>query len=130
MSTAPRTIALELLLKAEAAGQYANIALDTALSRHAELTGADRALCTALFYGVIERRITLDHVIDGLSGIAPSSIEARVRMILRMALCQLCFFDRIPDHAAINEAVEQTPRRSKGFVNAIATLPFFSSSTR
>ena len=119
MSASPRALALELLCRTEAAGQYANIALDTALSREKELSAVDRALCTALFYSVIEHRITLDHIINGLATVAPSAIEVRVRMILRMALAQLLYFDRIPDHAAVAEAVELTPRRSKGFVNAV-----------
>lgn len=113
-----RAVALDVLLRCEAAGQYANIALDTAQKR-AGLTGADRALLTALFYSVTEHRITLDHVIDRLSAIPPSSIEKRVRMILRLGLCQLLYFDRIPDHAAINETVSLAASRSKGFVNAM-----------
>ncbi len=113
-----RAVALDVLLRCEAAGQYANIALDTAQKR-AGLVGADRALLTALFYGVTEHRITLDHVIDRLSSIPPSSIEKKVRMILRLGLCQLLYFDRIPDHAAINETVSLAPTRSKGFVNAL-----------
>ena len=113
-----RAVALDVLLRCEAAGQYANIALDTAQKR-AGLEGADRALLTALFYGVTEHRITLDHVIDRLSSIAPSAIEKKVRMILRLGLCQLIYFDRIPDHAAINETVSLAPSRSKGFVNAL-----------
>ncbi len=113
-----RAVAQEVLLRAEAAGQYADRALDAALSREA-LSAQDKALVTTLFYGVIEHRITLDHIIDGLSGIAPSAIERGVRMALRMALYQLQYLDRIPDHAAINEAVDLVPRRSKGFVNAI-----------
>ena len=113
-----RAAVLELLLKCEAAGQYANIALDTAQKR-AALEGADRALFTALFYGVTEHRITLDHIIDRLSSIAPSAIEPRVRGALRLGLCQLLYFDRIPDHAAINESVELVNTRSKGFVNAL-----------
>ena len=119
MSTSPRALALELMLRAEAAEQYANLALDTALSRERDMGAPDRALCTALFYSAIEHRITLDHIINDLSSIPPSAIETRVRGILRLALCQLLWFDRIPDHAAINEAVEMTPRRSKGFVNAL-----------
>ena len=115
----PRALALELLLRCEAAGQYANLALDSALTRERAMTGVDKALCTALFYSVIEHRITLDHIINGLSSIAPAAIEQRVRMILRMGLSQLLYFDRIPDHAAIHEAVELTPKRSKGFVNAV-----------
>ena len=114
-----RVVALEVLLRCEAAGQYANLALDSALKRESALSGADKALCTALFYGVIEHKLLLDHVIDEASSIPPSAIERRVRMLLRMGLCQLLYFDRIPDHAAINETVELTPRRSRGFVNAI-----------
>ena len=109
---------LELLLRCEAAGQYANIALDTALKR-GDLEGADRNLFTALFYGVTEHRITLDHIIDDLSSIAPSAIERRVRMALRLGLCQLLYFDRIPQHAAVDESVALVPARSRGFVNAI-----------
>ncbi|MBE6702386.1 MAG: 16S rRNA (cytosine(967)-C(5))-methyltransferase RsmB [Ruminococcaceae bacterium] len=114
-----RTLALDLLLRCEAAGQYANLALDHALRRESGITGADKALCTALFYATIEHKITLDYIIDGASSIPPSAIEKRVRMILRMGLCQLLYFDRVPDHAAINETVDMTPKRSKGFVNAI-----------
>jgi 16S rRNA (cytosine967-C5)-methyltransferase len=116
--TTARAGVLELLLRCEAAGQYANIALDTALNRSG-LQDADRALFTALFYGVIEHRITLDHIIDRLASMSPSGIERRVRMLLRLGLCQLLYFDRIPDHAAIYETVALTPGRSKGFVNAL-----------
>ena len=117
-NTTVRGAVLELLLRAETSGQYSNIALDTALSRGA-VTGADRGLFTALFYSVTEHRITLDHIIDTFSGIPPSSIEKRVRMILRLGLAQLLYFDRIPDHAAVGESVALAPARSRGFVNAI-----------
>ena len=116
--TTVRGSVLELLLRCEAAGQYTNIALDTALKR-AHPQGADRGLFTALFYAVTEHRITLDHIIDSLSTLPPSKIEQRVRMALRLGLCQLLYFDRIPDHAAINESVALVPARSRGFVNAL-----------
>ena len=118
MATA-REIALEELLRLEAAGQYADRTLNAALTRATALSPADRGFLTHLFYGVIERRITLDAVIDARASIAPSAIERRVRMLLRMGLYQLRYMDRVPDHAAINETVNMTPRRSKGFVNAI-----------
>ena len=113
-----RAAVCELLLRCEAAGQYSNIALDTALSR-GHFTGADRGLFTALFYSVTEHRLTLDHVIDTFSKLPASKIEPRVRTALRLGLCQLLYFDRIPDHAAINESVALVPTRSRGFVNAI-----------
>lgn len=118
MATTARRIALDCLDRAEASGQYSNIALDTTLKR-AELSEADARLVTALFYSVVEHRITLDAVIDARATLPPSAIERRVRLILRLALAQLLYFDRIPERAAIHEAVELTPRRSKGFVNAL-----------
>lgn len=118
MAASARAVALSCLDRTEAAGQYSNLALDTALTR-ASLDDADARLATALFYSVLEHRITLDAVIDARATLPPSAIERGVRQILRLALAQLLYFDRIPDHAAINEAVTAAPRRSKGFVNAI-----------
>ena len=113
-----RALTLDLLLRAEAAGQYGDRALGAALERSA-LSPADKSFVTALFYGVTERRVTLDAIIDDRAKLAPSAIETRVRTILRMGLYQLLYMDRVPDHAAIDEAVTLTPRRSKGFVNAL-----------
>lgn len=113
-----RAIALTTLDRAEAAGQYSNIALDTAIERSGT-DGADRALLTSLVYGTIEHKITLDHIIDSRSSIPPSKIERTTRNILRMGLYQFIFLDRIPDHAAANESVDLAGKRSKGFVNAM-----------
>ena len=54
------------LKRCERSGQYSNIALDNAL-KSSELSQNDRALTAMLFYGVIERRITLDFYISALS---------------------------------------------------------------
>ena len=118
MTPTVRGAALELLLRCEAAGQYANLALDNAQKR-ANFEGPDRALLTALFYAVVEHRITLDHIIDGLCDRSPAGVERRVRMILRLGLAQLLYFDRIPDHAAVSETVALAPAHSRGFVNAL-----------
>ena len=119
MMRTARGVAVELLLRAEAAGQFADRALDAALKRETELGDRDRALVTTLFYGVIEHRITLDYVIDSLITVPPSAVEREVRAVLRVAFYQLIYLTRIPDHAAINEAVSACSRRSKGFVNAV-----------
>lgn len=112
-----RAIALDVLTKCEAGG-YSNIALDTVIKRN-DLTSQDRSLLTALVYGVIERRITLDHYISSLSSISNSKIERDTRNLLRMGLYQLAYMEKIPPHAAINETVSLANKRSKGFVNAI-----------
>lgn len=112
-----RALALDVLTKCESGG-YSNIALDTVIKRN-NLTNADRALMTALIYGVIERKITLDYIISHLSSIPNSKIEKDTRNILRMGLYQLIYMRKIPAHAALNETVNLANKRSKGFVNAI-----------
>ncbi len=112
-----RALALDALTRCEAGG-YSNIALDTIIKRNC-LSGSDRALLTALTYGVIERKITLDHMIGRLSSITDSKIERDTRNILRLGLYQLAYMDKIPAHAALNETVSLANKRSKGFVNAI-----------
>lgn len=113
-----RTLVLELLLKAEGSKQYSNIALDNALKK-SELSPADKGLASALFYGVIERRITLDYQIKSLSSRELAKIDSRTLNALRIGLYQLIYLNRIPHHAAINESVSLCPRKSAGFANAI-----------
>ena len=113
-----RQLALKVLLRCEKSGGYSPIVLDTALSR-SELEAKDRALATALVTAVISHRITLDYIIGRLSSIPEEKIEPETKNILRLGLCQLRYFDRIPAHAAVNESVVLAPHRSAGFVNAL-----------
>ena len=113
-----RSLALVTLKKCEASGQYSNIALDLALNK-SELSSSDRALATTLFYGVIEKRITLDYIISRLSSREIKDIDRDTLALLRMGIYQLRFLDRIPDHAAINETVSLATAKTKGFVNAV-----------
>ncbi len=114
----PRAVAFELLLKSERSGQFSNIVLDQALDS-SELSEADKRLASLLFYGVTEKKITLDHRISELSARPLSDIEPTVLCLARMGLYQLMFTERIPPHAAINETVSLCPRRASGFVNAL-----------
>ncbi|MBR3895025.1 MAG: 16S rRNA (cytosine(967)-C(5))-methyltransferase RsmB [Clostridia bacterium] len=118
MTTNIRAVALTVLDKCTAAGQYSNIALDTALKRN-PLSPADRGLLTSLVYGTLEHLLTLDHFISALSSRGIDEIDGQTRNLLRMGLYQLAFLDRIPDHAAVNETVDLAPKRTRGFVNAI-----------
>ncbi len=114
----PRKIAYDVLVRCASAEQYSNIALDTAIKR-ADLTPPDRGLLTTLVYGVIERQITLDAIIDSLCNRGSNDISPDVRTLLRLGLYQLAYLDRVPDHAAVNETVNMAGKRSRGFVNAI-----------
>ena len=117
-----REAALLSLERCEKSGKYSNLEVDSAIKKYG-FTGHDRAFFTALVYGVIERRITLDYFLAAFSSLPLEKIEARVAMILRLGLYQLLFLDSIPDRAAVNESVElaklHTHKGTAGFVNAV-----------
>lgn len=76
----------------------------------AKLSKKDAALCTTLCYGVLQNRALLDYYMDGfLTG--RKRLPPALRDILRLAVYQLLFLDRVPDSAAVNEAVKQAKGR-------------------
>lgn len=101
--------------------KFSNLEIDSAIKKY-NIEGPDRSLFTVLVYGTIERRITLDYYLSACSAKPLSSLDAEVLAILRIGAYQILFLDRIPDHAAVNEAVECAKKNkpaSKGFVNAV-----------
>ncbi|MCY0880932.1 MAG: 16S rRNA (cytosine(967)-C(5))-methyltransferase RsmB, partial [Firmicutes bacterium] len=83
------------------------------------LTSADRALMTQMAYGVLRHRRYLDAWVEPY---VRGPLEDDVRDILRMALFQLHFLDRVPQYAIVNSAVEQVKRvnpRAAGLMNAL-----------
>jgi 16S rRNA (cytosine967-C5)-methyltransferase len=84
-----------------------------------EVSSEDRRLATQLVYGVLRNRRRLDAFLDARIPRAP---RPDVRMVLRMALVQLWFMDRVPAYAVVSSAVEQARAldgRAAGLVNAV-----------
>lgn len=109
------------LIRIEKEKRYSSLELDSVISETA-LQSDDKAFFTALFYGVIERKITLDYIISLYSSKAVSRLDLSTLVILRIGLYQLFFLDRVPSSAAVNESVKLAARyssRSKGFINAL-----------
>ncbi|MCL6636518.1 MAG: 16S rRNA (cytosine(967)-C(5))-methyltransferase RsmB [Alicyclobacillus sp.] len=101
--------------------QYANAALQHVL-RSAALSERDKALCTELVYGTVQRQRTLDALLAEHSRRPLTRLEPPVLALLRMTAYQLVFLDRIPAYAAVDDAVElakQSRPRAAGFVNAV-----------
>jgi 16S rRNA (cytosine967-C5)-methyltransferase len=102
-------------------GAYADRALHAEAARQ-NLPARDRALATQLAYGVVQRRATLDHVIEALAGRPVGKLEHAVLAALRLGVFQLVFLDRVPAHAAVGESVElakASSRRGATLVNAV-----------
>ena len=103
-------------------GGYSNIVIDKILNE-SRMESNDRALCTSIFYGVIERKLSLRYIISKFSKIKLNNISDEVLILLQMGIYQIVYMDKIPDFSAVNEIVNLTKalklHSSIGFVNAI-----------
>ncbi|MFA5659209.1 MAG: 16S rRNA (cytosine(967)-C(5))-methyltransferase RsmB, partial [Oscillospiraceae bacterium] len=118
----PRRTVFELLGRMEKDSAFSNILLDDALSK-SELEPVEKKFAAALFYGVTERKLTLDAVIKKYSAKPADKLSAEVVEILRMGIYQLLYMDSVPDSAAVNESVKLSKENKNpaisGFVNAV-----------
>ncbi len=103
----PRDLALDTLAGLEKAGEYAGNYLEDIFSKNAGLDERDRGFISNLIQGVIRYRLRLDYIIGGFSKTPLKKIDIRVLNILRLAIYQIYFMDRVPESAAVDRAVEQ-----------------------
>ena len=98
-------------------GAYADRAL------HGEARGLDpreRGLAMQLAYGTVQRRLTLDHVIERLAR-PVGELDPPTLAALRLGLYQLAFLGNAAPHAVVGESVELAKGRKGGdkLVNAV-----------
>lgn len=121
LKVSPSRLAALDILTLVREGAFAEEALLDRLD--ASMGPKDRALATELSYGTLRWKWRLDSIIRRLSSNPGKKITPTVRDILRLGIFQLFLLDRIPDHAAVNEAVEQakafSDKRSANFVNGL-----------
>lgn len=119
----PRDLALSILSQETAGSGRWGDPLDEAFRRHPGLTQLDRAFISHLVLGVWRWRGRLDWMLGRVSKRPLRSISPLVLNVLRLALYQVLYMDRVPDSAAVNEAVEQVKARGLGraasFVNGL-----------
>lgn len=117
----PRQLAFEALIKIEKEGAYSNIALDSLLSK-TDCDTRDRAFVSNLFYGVIERKITLDYQISCYTD-KSKKMKPELLAVLRIGAYQLLYMDKVPSSAAVNESVKLAKKNglsfASGLVNAV-----------
>ena len=101
-----RNVALQVLLATERQDAYANLALNRLLSQ-VEFAPCDKNLTTQLVYGTLRFRGTIDFLLSQVLKKDLSQVEDYLRWILRLAVYQMFYLDKVPVHAIINEACEQ-----------------------
>lgn len=118
----PRQAALLSVNSCIGNGRYTNLEVSAVIRKY-KFEGLDKSFFTALFYGTIEKMLTLDYCISKLSSVKPEKIDNMVMCLLRTGLYQILFMDKVPDSAAVNESVELAkrycPKSSVGYVNAV-----------
>lgn len=117
-----REVAARALIQQETRRGYSNLVWNAALRRY-PVEQRDAAFAAQLFYGVLERRNTLDFALSACSRQPPEKLQPPVRAILRCALYQLLYLPGVPPSAAVNEAVALTRAlgcsRASGYVNGV-----------
>ncbi|MBI4577188.1 MAG: 16S rRNA (cytosine(967)-C(5))-methyltransferase RsmB [Planctomycetes bacterium] len=116
---APEALARELAVEVLLDLRRDRHARELLAERTAERPRREAALASELVYGSLRHRGTLDHLLG--AHYRHHRPERAIEEVLRVGAYQLLFLDRVPAHAAVDEAVEAARRRSPraaGFVNA------------
>ncbi len=101
---------------------FAGNLMDAQLDRQNLSQTADGRLLTHLVYGVLRMQGHLDWILAQLYRGNFAGMEENVKNILRTGLYQLKFSERLPDFAAVNEAVKiarETTPAAAALTNAI-----------
>ena len=116
-----RKLAVDCLVKVEQSG-FSNLVLSSMLDSHS-LNAQDKAFASKLFYGTVERKITLDYILQKHLSKPLKKLDKEVRAIMESGLYQILYMESVPDYAAINQAVGLCPAfkktSAKGLVNAV-----------
>jgi len=97
--------------------------IDDAQRNLAGMSQQDRNLCNAIVFGVLRQQGYIDFIIKSFLKKPFEKLDMKVLLILRIALFQIIFLDRIPAFAAINTSIELAKKYANknvaGFINAV-----------
>ena len=116
-----REVALNILIDINVNGAFSNYSINKHLRGKENIK--DENLIREIVYGVIENLLYIDYIISKASKIKIRKIHSIILEILRMGVYQIAFMDKIPDRAAVNEAVNLSKKRGhkgvSGYVNGV-----------
>lgn len=93
------------------------------LDKLSYLDKTDRGFLQRLIEGVIERKITIDYILNQYSKVPVNKQKPPIRVILRLGVYQIMYMDSVPDYSAVNECVKLARNHKfsnlSGVVNAV-----------
>lgn len=116
-----REVAFKVLVDIETNDNYSNIAINK-FFREFKIEDIEKGLATEIIYGVTEKKLYIDYIINKLSKIKVQKLSTYVKILLRIGIYQVAFLDNISEYATVNETVNLVKKydpRSSGFVNAV-----------
>ena len=114
----PRDLAVDALESIDE-GAYSNLELNQVI-QDADLSEVDKHLLTELVYGVLQHRLTIDFYLANFLQ-RPEQTPRWVINLLRTAIFQMEFLDRVPTFAIFNETIEIAKRRGSDGVRKMVT---------
>ncbi len=122
MKTNARRHAADILFNVYKNGAYLNEELK-ALRTKTDIDSTDFRFVNELVSGVLKNKLRIDYIISQNTNLKIKKISAYILAILECAVYQIVFMDKVPESAAVNEAVNLTKtrnlRKSSGFVNGV-----------
>lgn len=116
-----RDSVVSILEQIEKNQSYSNLLLNNVIKKN-QIATKDIGLLTELTYGTLQRKMTLDYYLEPFIK-NPKKLENWVKQLLRVTVYQMLYLDKIPDRAAIHEAVEIAKKRGhkgiSGMVNGV-----------
>ncbi len=100
-----RGIAVKILNRVDRTDAYLDKLLEIEI-KNSELSGPDKSLLFEIVHGVMRWLGRIDWILNGFYKGQFSKCIPNVKNALRVALYQILFLDKVPDYAAVNEAVE------------------------
>ncbi len=113
---------MRALIKLENNNAYSNIIFNT-IANYKKFDARDVSFASRLFYGVLEKKLTLEYIIAKYSKYPLKKLSVEILMILKMAMYQFLYMDKIPQHSVVDTSVTLAKKCKKmsatGFINAI-----------
>lgn len=100
-----RGLAVKILNRVDRTDAYLDKLLEIEI-KNSNLVGADKALLFEIVHGVTRWEGRIDWILTGFYKGQFSKAIPNIKNALRVALYQILFLDKVPDYAAVNEAVE------------------------